>query len=123
MTGHHLRRARCRPDVYLHPAAHRNMGDLPRQLRKFLHLVAVPLTGSRRVDTAILLDADPAELLRIRRVLSDMALFVVTTGPATPELIAASRKTGATLLPRASVEQVRNAVLGSMPGRRSRIAA
>ena len=123
MTGHHLRRAHSRPDVYLHPAAHRDMGELPRQLRKSLHLVAVPLTGNRRVAAAILLDADPAELLRIRKVLSDVSLFVVTTAPATQELIAASEMTGTRLLPEASAEQVRNAVLRSMNAGGIRTAA
>lgn len=123
MTGRHLRRAHRRPDVYLHPAAHRDLGDLPHQLRRDLHVVVVPLTGNRRIDVAVLLDTGSVELLRVRRVLPDATLFVVTTGPATPELVAAAQIAGATVLPRASAEQVRKAVLDSIGSAGHRIAA
>ena len=88
-----------------------------------LHLVVVPLTGNCRIDVVVLLDTGPVELLWVRRVLSDATLFVVTTGPATPELVAAAESARATLLPQASADQVRQAVLDSCASADPRIAA
>ena len=104
-------RCRARPEVWLHPAAHHDVGDFPSRLERDLHVVVVPRTGTRRVRFAVLLDADPVEMTRISDLMPDAALFAVTTSPPTDGQVTAARLTGARLLPEATPEEVSAAVL------------